>query len=234
MISVIIPAHNEEQYLTACIKSVNESAAASEIPIEVIVVDDASTDKTVSIAEKEGCSVISVRYESRAKTRNAGARAAVGEIITFIDADTVISQELFKNTYELLQNDKHQVIWYRQDALENVFIPRLYFFFANFISRRHPPFSPVISITQKYFLSGGTFNEQLESFEDLYYLRTAWKKGVAQYCPASLVKTSIRRITTFGYLRYFAHAIAAAYNPYAYKWKAVGGHKKNRKKKQIQ
>lgn len=230
MISVIIPAHNEELYLSACIKSIHESAIFSNAVIEVIVVDDSSTDETASIAEKEGCTVISVNYQSRAKARNAGARAAGGEIISFIDADTVISQNFLQSTYALLENGEYQVIWYKQEPLEHVYLPWLYFFAVNNISRRFPTFSPAISISMEYQLADGTFDEQLESFEDLYYLIKAWKQGVARYCPVSSVKTSIRRVKTFGYMRYFAHAIAASFNPYAYKWKAISGHRNKKEK----
>lgn len=60
-------------------------------PYEVIVVDDASTDRTARIAAAEGACVILIAARQIAKARNAGAAAASGETLIFVDADTLIA-----------------------------------------------------------------------------------------------------------------------------------------------
>lgn len=62
-------------------------------PYEVIVVDDASTDATVQIAQGYSVRVLRVDHRSISRTRNAGARTAEGEMLFFIDADTCANKE---------------------------------------------------------------------------------------------------------------------------------------------
>ena len=90
MISFIVPAYNEELELPSTIATIR--AAAEEIDkYEIIVVDDASTDATPEIAVKTGVQVVSINRRQIAAARNAGARAARGEVLFFVDADTRIN-----------------------------------------------------------------------------------------------------------------------------------------------
>ncbi len=90
MISFIVPAYNEELELPSTIAAIR--AAAEKIGnYEIIVVDDASTDATAEIAAKASTQVVSVDRRQIAAARNAGARAARGEVLFFVDADTRIS-----------------------------------------------------------------------------------------------------------------------------------------------
>jgi glycosyltransferase involved in cell wall biosynthesis len=91
VISFIIPAHNEELLLGRTLASVKAAACEMDEPFEIIVVDDASTDATASIARDHGARLVQVNYRQIAATRNAGARDARGEWFFFIDADTVMT-----------------------------------------------------------------------------------------------------------------------------------------------
>lgn len=88
MISFIIPAYNEEQLLGRTLTALNAAARELGQPFEVVVVDDASTDRTAAVAHEQGTRVVSVNYRQIAATRNAGARATQGDILFFVDADT--------------------------------------------------------------------------------------------------------------------------------------------------
>ncbi len=97
-ISLIIPAHNEENYLPRLLDSVDLARAQythGPEQIEVIVVDDASTDATAAIAQARGCVVVRAEARRIASARNAGAHAARGAIVAFIDADSQIHPETF-------------------------------------------------------------------------------------------------------------------------------------------
>lgn len=91
MISFVIPAHNEERFLGPTLRSILDTIAALGEPAEVIVVDDASTDRTADIAREHGARVIAVQNRKISATRNAGARAARGDVLFFVDADTLVN-----------------------------------------------------------------------------------------------------------------------------------------------
>jgi glycosyltransferase involved in cell wall biosynthesis len=92
MISFIIPAYNEELELSSTLAAIRAAASGAAQPCEVIVVDDASTDATAEIASQAGAQVISVHRRQIAAARNAGARAARGKYLFFVDADTRINR----------------------------------------------------------------------------------------------------------------------------------------------
>src|SRR5437868_14563891 len=92
MISFIIPAYNEELELSSTIASIRVAASGVTQPYEIIVVDDASTDATAELAAEAGARVISINRRQIAAARNAGARAAQGNYLFFVDADTRINQ----------------------------------------------------------------------------------------------------------------------------------------------
>lgn len=93
-LSFIIPAHNEAAALPSTLASVHAAACAIQAvgSYEVIVVDDASTDATATIARAGGARVVSVALRKIAAVRNAGVTAreggASGDVLVFLDADT--------------------------------------------------------------------------------------------------------------------------------------------------
>ena len=92
MISFIVPAYNEEAELASTLAAIRVAVSRATQPHEVIVVDDASTDATPKIAAQAGARVISIDRRQIAASRNAGGRAAQGEYLFFVDADTRISR----------------------------------------------------------------------------------------------------------------------------------------------
>jgi glycosyltransferase involved in cell wall biosynthesis len=96
VISIIIPAYNEEALLAATLHAVRASADATGVPYEVIVVDDGSTDRTTAIAKADGARVVEVHLRHIAAARNAGAKVAAGDLLVFVDADTLVSPEVLR------------------------------------------------------------------------------------------------------------------------------------------
>jgi len=95
--SLIIPAYNEERLLGRLLDSVDAARATygGGDAVEVIVADNASTDRTAVIAAMRGCRVIAVEKRVIAAARNAGARAARGEFLAFVDADAQVHPDTF-------------------------------------------------------------------------------------------------------------------------------------------
>ncbi|MCI0358168.1 MAG: glycosyltransferase [Planctomycetaceae bacterium] len=102
MFSFIVPAHNEEALLRQTLQALRTAAESAGSVYELIVVDDASTDRTAEIAAAEGATVISVNLRKIAAVRNAGARSARGDKLIFVDADTVVPPEVLQATVRAL------------------------------------------------------------------------------------------------------------------------------------
>ena len=87
LVSAIVGVHNEERRLGECLASL---LAQTYAPLEVLVVDDGSTDGTVAVARAvAGVRVVRRPHAGRAATLNAGAAEARGEIVLFLDGDLV-------------------------------------------------------------------------------------------------------------------------------------------------
>jgi peptidoglycan-N-acetylglucosamine deacetylase len=86
LVSVVIPAYNEQNYLSSCLEFVGRQDYAGKY--EIIVVDNASTDNTAQIARDWGAKVVYEAKRSPACARQKGAEVATGKIVAFIDADT--------------------------------------------------------------------------------------------------------------------------------------------------
>jgi glycosyltransferase involved in cell wall biosynthesis len=96
VISIIIPAHNEEALLGATLEALRAAIAGVDEPHEIVVVDDCSTDHTAEIARAHGARVVRADVHQIAAARNAGARAAAGEIFIFVDADTIVAAPILR------------------------------------------------------------------------------------------------------------------------------------------
>ena len=102
MISFVVPAHNEELLLGRTLAAIHAAARRVGRPYEVIVADDDSTDRTAGVAAEHGARVVAVRNRQIAATRNAGARAAIGDILIFVDADTIVNAAVVASTVSAL------------------------------------------------------------------------------------------------------------------------------------
>lgn len=108
MISVIIPAKNEEKNIGRCIDAIT---AQTRQPIEYIVVDNGSTDRTIGVAKGKNAKLIILPVASIGELRNAGAKAAKGEILAFLDADCEPDKNwLFFAEKALYENDSIGIV----------------------------------------------------------------------------------------------------------------------------
>jgi glycosyltransferase involved in cell wall biosynthesis len=98
-LSVIIPAWNEADYLPATLQALQQAIAACGLDAEIIVVDNASTDATATIAAREGVRRVDEPEHRIARVRNAGAEAARGEWLVFVDADTSVTPALLASMH---------------------------------------------------------------------------------------------------------------------------------------
>lgn len=105
VISIIVPAFNEEKLLAGSLQAVKTAAAQAFTPAglawELVVCDNNSSDCTAEIARAEGATVVFEPVNQIGRARNTGAAAASGRWLLFIDADSQPSRELLADTAEL-------------------------------------------------------------------------------------------------------------------------------------
>ena len=107
-ISVVIPAHNEEKYLGACLEHL--LAHRSPDVIEVIVVDNASADRTSRVAASfPGITVLREGRKGAPFARERGFRASRVELVAFIDADVLVPEGWFTKAQEAFREDPEAV-----------------------------------------------------------------------------------------------------------------------------
>lgn len=95
MISIIIPAYNEEPCLSSTIHRIRKLPNSNKV--EVIVSDGGSTDQTRALAEQAGARVVTSPRKGRSAQMNFGAAAAKGDILYFLHADTLPSPEFVQD-----------------------------------------------------------------------------------------------------------------------------------------
>lgn len=104
LISIIVPAYNVERYIRKCLESVCNQTYRN---IEILVVDDGSTDETGAICDEfaaKDCRVKVVHNENHGvgAARNTALNSATGELIGFVDSDDWTEPDMFKTLYNLL------------------------------------------------------------------------------------------------------------------------------------
>jgi glycosyltransferase involved in cell wall biosynthesis len=105
-ISVIIPAYNEEQCLPKTLEHIGRALSVAACPSEIIVVDNDSRDKTKQITEAFGAKVFAEKEHNISKVRNTGAANSRGDVLIFIDADTLVPETLFKKIIAVMEDEK--------------------------------------------------------------------------------------------------------------------------------
>lgn len=123
-VSIVIPAYNEERHLRACLQAI---AGQTVQPLEVVVVDNNSTDRTAQVArEFPFVRVVSERRQGRVFARNAGFNAATGDIVGRIDADIVLPPTWVEHVQAFYANPAHaRSAWSGMGYFYNVPLPGL-------------------------------------------------------------------------------------------------------------
>src|SRR5215471_8792243 len=105
-VSIIVPAFNEERLIGGSLARIKEAMPAflaKQWETELIVCDNNSTDSTAELARAAGAKVVFEAINQIARARNAGAAAASGDWLIFIDADSYPSRELFAEAAEEME-----------------------------------------------------------------------------------------------------------------------------------
>jgi glycosyltransferase involved in cell wall biosynthesis len=109
-ISIVVPAFNEEKLIAATLSAIQHARGAFQLrgwESEFIVCDNNSTDRTAELARAGGATVVFEPVNQIGRARNAGAAAATGDWIIFVDADSHPSRELFADVADTIQTGRY-------------------------------------------------------------------------------------------------------------------------------
>lgn len=148
------------------LRTLAASARSTGAPFELIVVDDASTDQTSEVARAHGAGLLRVDLHRISAVRNAGARAATGDLLVFVDADTLVPPETLAQMLEAVRGgavgggarvrlDHHGLPWWAR-ALSVILcwlVYRLRIAGGCFIYARRAAFDAAGGFDERYFAS---------------------------------------------------------------------------------
>ena len=201
MLSIIIPALNEEEYLPVLLDSVKRQGFQD---CEIIVADAGSEDKTPEIARSYGCKV--VKGGKPAKGRNNGAKKAKGNLLLFLDADLLLPPGFLEENLKEFKRRKLKTATFCLKPLEkgNSFY-LLFNLFYNFpiilFQKAFPHASMGTLIEKKIFEKVGGFDETITLAEDHDLARRAKKFGKYGVLTSKKLYVSERRFETDGWCK---------------------------------
>lgn len=192
MLSIIIPAYNEEKYIDVSLKSIQKQ---NFLDYELIIVCDTCTDKTRQIAQKYTKKVYEIKKKNVSAARNLGVRKATGDILVFLDADSVIAPNLLVEIDCAIKKGYVGGVT-KTKSLENLWKANLMWALGNFFRNFYTTASGLFFCKANKFTG---YDESLHLAEDTYLLLKLKQKGKLKYITNSFIKTSSRRLESEGY-----------------------------------
>jgi glycosyltransferase involved in cell wall biosynthesis len=216
-LSLIIPAHNEARYLPNLLDTVDIARGnyrGGRDAIEIIVVDNQSTDTTAEIARSRGCVVVTEEKRIIAAVRNRGAAVAQGEVLLFTDADNTIHPDTFNAIDQAISSERVVA------GATGVHLERMSFGIAAAYMLMIPLVwltgmdTGVVFCRRKDFETIGGYNEARLFAEDVQFLwdlrRLGWKRRQRLVRVKSVkATTSTRKFDRFGDWHYIGLILLA-------------------------
>lgn len=208
-ISIVIPSLNEESVIERALRSARSQKTGHEI--ELIVGDGYSSDNTVKIAKKYADRVVLEKKRSAAWQRQAGAKAARGDIILFTDADSQMPSgwaQKFAGEFEKnpdLAVVYSNVFFYDMNPLESWFSKAsmdIYLSISAFFGV-HNVVGSNFAVRTKFYRKAKGFDTRLVTCEDLDLAKRLSKFGGIKFISNNPIKASPRRLRKWGYLKFF-------------------------------
>lgn len=188
MASIIIPAHNEENYLHKTLDALGDKH-------EIIVVCNGCTDRTFEIASRYPCKVFNLEEKGVSMARNFGVKHATNGKLIFLDADIIVD----RNTLEKIENSPYEIGVTKAKADSKKIFPNILMLLKTQAHRLGYSTGLIFS-TKERFEAAGRFDESLELGEDGKFLRAAKELGNFGMVDA-YVYNSMRRFEKAGYAK---------------------------------
>jgi glycosyltransferase involved in cell wall biosynthesis len=182
LVSIIISGHDYGQYLSDAIESVLNQTYQN---IEVIVVNDGSTDNTDEVLRKYNVERVFQEFQGLAAARNNGFKHSKGSFILFLDGDDKIAPEYIEKTMKVMLKDSRvgfvttgSKIWYEENGFENVWMPRKILFRYELFAGWVAALGTVLMRREAFESLPEGFDSALPAHEDLdlcFRLLKNWK-----------------------------------------------------------
>ncbi|MBE0409859.1 MAG: glycosyltransferase [Anaerolineales bacterium] len=197
-VSIIIPAINEEVYLPGLLGAIRRQTRP---PLEIIVADAGSSDRTIEIALRVGCRLVPGGRPARG--RNAGAAAARGDLLLFLDADVLPTPDFLARALEEFDRRGLDAATCPVKPLGGNLVDAIFHEAANVFIQATSTFNPhapgfcILSRRQMHASIGG-FDEALYLSEDHDYVRRVVAQGGRFGILHVPIPVSIRRVESDG------------------------------------
>jgi glycosyltransferase involved in cell wall biosynthesis len=217
-ISVIIPAYNEEKFLPETLQALSRQTFSRE-DFEIIVVDNASTDRTSALAKIHGADIIVQECQQGTNfARQAGLLASKGRIVAFLDADCIAPPEWLERIYHTLHSRKHPCVaiagayvffssmtdslYIMQEVYRWIVMPALGSVMGRVFKRGGVIIGGNFAAFRKNMLKIGGFDTSYTFFgDDASMARRLGSLGYVHYDPRLYVMSSDRRFKREGLMK---------------------------------
>ncbi|MBW2974640.1 glycosyltransferase [Candidatus Woesearchaeota archaeon] len=212
MLSIIIPAYNEEHYLPALLSSIKKQNLKN---IEIIVADNSSRDRTRQIARKFGCRVVK-GGKRPGIGRNNGAKIAKGSLLLFLDADCCLKPGFIRGILKEFRKKDLGVAGCFLRPMSDRLVDRAYFSIFNTFTKLSEKTSPslggcCILVKRDIHRKIGGFDEDIRLLEEHDYVKRCRRYGRFRIISRK-IDTSVRRFDEFGRIKVgSALVLSAAY-----------------------
>ncbi|MCL2608311.1 MAG: glycosyltransferase [Treponema sp.] len=206
-VSIVIPALNEAKNLPALLESIRSQNFDD---YEIILADARSSDDTRKIALEAGCRVVDGGLP--AVGRNAGAAAALGEFLFFLDADVILPRGFIRNVYEEMQDRYFDLATCEIRPLSQYRLDRVIHRMINLAVQMNLRIDPkafgfCIFVTKRLFDRVGGFDATIYVAEDNDFVKRASVFRPLHYLGSAHIMASVRRFQKEGRFAYMRKGV---------------------------
>jgi len=232
--SFVIPAYNEELFISKTINALEFAIEESQSfkKWEIIVVDNCSIDRTAQIAKELNAIVVHEPFRQIARARNTGAAKAKGEVLIFLDADTIVEPNILTDVCSSLSTAQvyggGSIIKF-DDHQNKYFLGILIPFFWNWVSQTFKlAAGSFIFCTKQDFILAGGFPESVYAGEEIGFilkLKKVYRKSKKSFIILSKhpVVTSSRKLSWHSSWQIILHMLLVLFFPLSVRFRTLCG-----------